>query len=62
MGLLIDLVKWIWIWLSGMQQYEEISGLSSATMNLGLGAVQGSILGPLFYAIFVSPPFLMSQI
>jgi hypothetical protein len=33
----------------------SIDGLNSTFFNLLLGTVQGSILGPIFYAIFVAP-------
>ena len=62
MGLPIDLVKMISIWLTDRKQYVEISGLSSAILDLDSGTVQGSILGPLLYAIFVSPLFDLANL
>jgi hypothetical protein len=35
--------------------YVDINGKTSTLIDLFLGMVQGSILGPILYAIFVSP-------
>ena len=62
MGLPMDLINLIRTWLTDRKQYVEISGHSSAILDLNSGTVQGSILGPLLYAIFVSPMFDLTNI
>ena len=42
-------------WLSSRYFYVDIDGKSSYVHETGVGTVQGSILGPLLYALFVSP-------
>ena len=42
-------------WLSDRLFYCEVKGYTSLMRNLTHGTVQGSILGPLLFAIFVSP-------
>ena len=49
----IDLIK---VWLKE-RYYVSIDGVNSVFFDLLLGTVQGSILGPVLYAIFVSPMF-----
>jgi hypothetical protein len=61
-GLPMDVVRLIRIWLTDRKQYVEVSGLSSAMADMGSGTVQGSILGPLLYAIFVSALFDLTNI
>jgi hypothetical protein len=58
----MDVVRLIRIWLTDRKQYVEVSGQNSAMADVGFGTVQGSILGPLLYAIFVSPLFDLTNI
>ena len=37
--------------------YVSIDGVNSLVVDLDTGTIQGSILGPLLYAVFVSPLF-----
>jgi hypothetical protein len=50
----IDLIQ---VWLKERSYYVSIDGVNSVLFYLLLGTVQGSILGPVLYAIFVSPMF-----
>jgi hypothetical protein len=61
-GLPNDLVKLIKIWLTERHFYVDIDGQSSRIYGSGTGTVQGSVLGPLLYAIFVSPLFDLTKI
>ena len=56
-GLPNDLIVLIGNWLSLRYFYVSVGGLSSIVHSLDVGTVQGSILGPILYAIFVSPLF-----
>jgi hypothetical protein len=54
-GLPEDMISLIKVWLKGRSYYVSIDGSNSAIYDLLLGTVQGSILGPILYALFVSP-------
>ena len=56
-GLPIDVVELIRIWLKDRMYYVSIDGVNSKLYDLLLGTVQGSILGPVLYAIYISPVF-----
>ena len=56
-GLPTDVVSLIEVWLRDRFYYVSIDGSNSTLFNLLLGTVQGSILGPILYAIFVAPLF-----
>ena len=56
-GLPEDITSLIKVWLSERSYYVTVDGSSSILYDLLLGTVQGSILGPVLYAIFVSPLF-----
>ena len=56
-GMPKDLVKLIEIWLTDRTFYVEINGINSRVYNSIDGTVQGSVLGPILYAIYVSPLF-----
>jgi hypothetical protein len=52
-GIPRDLVNRIRIWLRSRKFYADINGSCSLVYYSGTSTVQGSILGPLLYAIFV---------
>ena len=56
-GLPPDIRKLIRIWLEKRMFYVTIDGNNSYLMTSDAGTVQGSTLGPILYAIFVSPLF-----
>ena len=56
-GLPNDVVDLIRVWLSNRSYFVSIDGKNSVLFDLLLGTVQGSVLGPVLYAIFVSPLF-----
>ena len=56
-GLPDDVINLIKEWLSNRSYYVDIDGDTSTIFGLLLGTVQGSILGPILYAIYVSPLF-----
>jgi hypothetical protein len=50
------------IWLKQRVFYVEIDGIVSKLYDLNHGTIQGSILGPILYAIYVSPLFDLTDI
>jgi hypothetical protein len=52
-----DLIDLISAWLRNRLYYVSIYGANSTYSDRLLGTVQGSILGPILYAIFTSPLF-----
>ena len=52
-----DVVKLIEVWLTDRKLYVELNGMSSCLYDCDDGTVQGLVLGPILYAIFVSPLF-----
>ena len=56
-GLPEDIIDLIKAWLKNRSFYVSIDGTNSVLFDLLMGTVQGSILGPILYAIFVSPLF-----
>ena len=42
--------------------YVEINGLNSKFYDISTGTIQGSILGPILYTIYVSPLFDLTDL
>ena len=61
-GLPADLVCLVKIWLSKRMFYVQVDGLNSNFFNINSGTIQGSILGPMLYAIYVSPLFDLTDL
>ena len=61
-GLPSDLIKLIRTWLSHRKFYVNIEGSCSAIHYSNTGTVQGSVLGPVQYSLFVSPIFNLTKI
>ena len=57
LGLPDDILSLIEIWLKERMYYVEIDGEVSKFYNITHETIQGSILGPILYAIYVSPLF-----
>ena len=57
LGLPKDVIDLINIWLNNRMFYVTVEGNNSLLYELLMGTVQGSILGPVLYAMFVSPLF-----
>jgi hypothetical protein len=56
-GLPHDVIELVRVWLTNRSYYVSVGGGNSCFFDLLLGTVQGSVLGPILYAIFVSPLF-----
>ena len=62
LGLPDDLVTLIREWLTNRYFYVSIDDSNSFVHSSNVGTVQGSILGPILYAIFVSPLFDLAKL
>jgi hypothetical protein len=56
-GLPKDILRLIELWLSKRSFFVNVNGENSIVIDLNCGTIQGSILGPILYAIYVSPLF-----
>ena len=54
-GLPTHLVNIIQDWLSKRKMYVDLNGKCSTFVNIDEGTLQGSVLGPVLFAIFISP-------
>ena len=61
-GLPPDIIKLIKIWLENRYFYVNIGNDNSYMTSSNAGTVQGSTLGPILYAIYVSPLFDLEKI
>ena len=61
-GFPTDVVRLIELWLSRRLFYVSIDGINSLVIDVGGGTIQGSILGPILYAIYVSPLYDLIKI
>jgi hypothetical protein len=55
MGIPKDLTQLLEIWLRNRFFYVEANGMNSTIFNNNIGTIQGSILGPILYALFIRP-------
>ena len=60
-GLPLDLVDLIEVWLRNRLFYVEANGQTSNCFESNFGTIQGSILGPIVYAIFVPSLFVITN-
>ena len=60
-GIPDDIISLISVWLKNRTFYVMVGNDSSDVHLLDAGTVQGSILGPILYAIFVSPMFDLAK-
>jgi hypothetical protein len=57
MGMPNDLIKLIREWLAWRSYYVQVGEESSVLFDSNTGTIQGSVLGPVLCALFVSPLF-----
>jgi len=56
-GIPNDVTELVEDWLKNRQAFVEVGGESSMLFDVPEGTVQGSVLGPVLFAIFISPLF-----
>ena len=61
MGLSINFVHIIEEWLSDRNAYVEVDQNSSAFFPVKCGTVQGSVLGPVLFSLFISPVYELEE-
>ena len=61
-GIPADVVSLIRLWLTNRLLYVSINGDNSCLLATNTGTIQGSILGPILYAIFVSPLYDLEKL
>ena len=62
MGMPGDLINLIREWLVGRSLYVQVGDDCSEMFDSDVGTIQGSVLGPILYALFVSPLFDLTQL
>jgi hypothetical protein len=55
MGLPQDVFRLLLEWLVGRITYVEVEGSCSEFLDVDLGTVQGSVLGPVLFNLFIGP-------
>ena len=55
MGIPDDVIQLLEIWLRKRSFYVEANGKNSTILEIDVGTIQGSILGPILYALFIRP-------
>jgi hypothetical protein len=62
MGLPQDVLSLLEVWLQNRFFYVEANGHNSMVQNSDIGTVQGSILGPILYALFIRPLYDLEKL
>ncbi len=62
LGLPSDWLDLLEAWLRDRATFVEVSADRSMHYNVNIGTVQGSILGPVLFSLFISPVFKMNNI
>ena len=55
-------LEWIKYYLYNRHQYVEFNGISSSFLEISCGVLQGSVLGPLFFLIYINDLCQISNI
>ena len=61
-GLPVDVVELVKVWLTNRSFYVELNDLNSVLHDINSGTIQGSILGPILYALYVAPLFDLTDL
>ena len=61
-GLPVDVVELTKVWLTNRSFYVELNDLNSVLHDINSGTIQGSILGPILYALYVAPLFDLTDL
>ena len=61
-GIPEDIIQLLEVWLRRRYFYVEANGSNSEIIENNIGTIQGSILGPILYAIFIRPLYDIEKI
>jgi hypothetical protein len=61
MGIPDDLLQLLEVWLRQQSFYVEANGQNSSILENDVGTIQGSILGPILYALFIRPLYKITK-
>ena len=62
MGMPDDLLQLLEVWLRQRSFYVEANGQNSSILENDVGTIQGSILGPILYALFIRPLYKITKV
>ena len=62
MGIPNDLLSLLEVWLRNRFFFVEANGSNSTIFDNNIGTIQGSILGPILYALFIRPLYIIEKI
>ena len=62
MGIPDDVILLLEIWLRQRSFYVEANGRNSTILENDVGTIQGSILGPILYALFIRPLYKITKV
>jgi hypothetical protein len=62
MGIPDDLLQLLEVWLRQRSFYVEANGQNSSILENDVGTIQGSILGPILYALFIRPLYKITKV
>ena len=62
MGIPGDLLQLLEVWLRQRSFYVEANGQNSTILENDVGTIQGSILGPILYALFIRPLYKITKV
>jgi hypothetical protein len=62
MGIPDDLLQLLEVWLRQRSFYVEANGQNSTILENDVGTIQGSILGPILYALFIRPLYKITKV
>ena len=62
LGIPDDILELLDTWLRGRHIYVEANGHNSYILKTTIGTIQGSILGPILYALFIRPLYNLEKI
>ena len=62
MGLPDDVIDMVKDWLDQRMFYVETNGNTSDVLNSNFGTLQGSVLGPVLFCIFIRPVFDLEEL
>ena len=62
MGIPNDIIQLLELWLRRRSFYVEANSINSTIHESNIGTIQGSILGPILYALFIRPLYSITKL